>query len=229
MNITLNIPHSSINGFSDGWSSYSTLFKDVKRLTDWHTDVLFKPESCIGAIPIVFPYSRFKVDVERLVNDPLESSGQGILYTSSPSGCERTLTDAQRKQLMELYDLHHDLISRSVEDGSMLIDCHSFSNSTCDTIDVCIGYNEDETKPTQEIIDMVIDEFSRYVNRSRIAINKPFSNSIVAHNGKKHMSMMIELNKSLYMDENTLELNQSWYKYNSVLNSIYKKINLMKG
>ena len=220
-NIVLNIPHSSINGFSDGWSSYSDLFKEVKRLTDWHTDILFKPEPCLDIKSIVFSHSRFKVDVERLENDPLEAIGQGIIYREM-NGCIREVSN--ENELMELYKLHHAKINESVVDGSVLIDCHSFSSSTCKDVDVCIGFNSDDTKPSSEMLDMIVSEFNRYVPKSRIAFNDPFSNSIVATNGKKHTAFMIEFNKSLYMNEDTLELKSDWYKYNAIMNSIYRKL-----
>ena len=221
MKITLNIPHSSIQGFSDGWSSYPELFKEVKRLTDWHTDILFKPIGLTDVKPIVFQHSRFKVDVERLVNDPLDEVGRGIIYTNV-AGCTRRVDD--KLGLMTLYDEHHRLISESVVDGSMLIDCHSFSSSTNSENDVCIGFNDDETRPDGAILDMIVAEFSRYVPKSRIALDFPFSNSTANANGARHQSMKIGIKKFVYMNEGTLELKADWYKINAVLNSIYRNI-----
>lgn len=223
MKITLNIPHSSIQGFADGWSSYSELFKEVKRLTDWHTDVLFKPLGLADVKPIVFQHSRFKVDVERLRNDPLEEIGQGIVYTKM-GGCIREIDELEKARLMLVYEAYQKSLKDEIVDDAMLIDCHSFASSTTKDVDVCIGFNDDSTKPPEEIQNMVVDEFSRYVSKSRIALNTPFSNSIAPDTDKKYYSMTIGINKSLYMNEQTLELKAGWYKINAVLNCIYHKI-----
>ena len=78
-NIVLNIPHSSriIHDISE-WDG--DISEDIERWTDHYTDQLFysnneKVNSCI------FNFSRFCVDVERLLDDPMNEIGQGIIYT----------------------------------------------------------------------------------------------------------------------------------------------------
>ena len=80
-NIVLNIPHASVGGLGiERWAHQVALLSGVKRWADWFTDLLFIPDNRDGIQFITSDYSRFVVDVERLVNDPLEKIGQGIVY-----------------------------------------------------------------------------------------------------------------------------------------------------
>ena len=85
-NIVLNIPHASINGVFDpkygGWPCNQYFVNNcLNKWTDWYTDFLFLPLSRQKDVStVVFPYSRFVCDAERLENDPLEEIGQGIIY-----------------------------------------------------------------------------------------------------------------------------------------------------
>lgn len=78
--IVLNIPHSS-DAFPEGCkgSWEDGVDEHIRRWTDWETDRLFGAASLADRRirPVVFPWSRFFCDVERLENDPLESVGQG--------------------------------------------------------------------------------------------------------------------------------------------------------
>ena len=85
--IVLNIPHSSLNGIFDKnigqWPCNSYFMNEcINKWTDWFTDFLFMQLSKEENVDtIVFPFSRFVCDVERLKNDPLEIEGNGIIYT----------------------------------------------------------------------------------------------------------------------------------------------------
>lgn len=78
--ILAHIPHSSIQDYAYGWMSSALMFPQVIQLTDWHTEILFG-SSNPNVDVMVFPHSRFYLDVERLENDPMESGGQGKIYT----------------------------------------------------------------------------------------------------------------------------------------------------
>ena len=131
-NIVLNIPHSSINGVFDKnfgeWQCNPYFIDDcLKKWTDWYTDMLFNPLSRKENVEtIVFPYSRFVCDVERLKNDPLENIGQGIIYTEF-DGYKRILTEEQKKNIMKLWIEHQVNLQTAIKDeNTVLIDCHSF-------------------------------------------------------------------------------------------------------
>lgn len=84
--IVLNEPHASVEGLYDSsmsfWNIDERFINDVVlKWTDWHTDFLFHGVNDERIKMVRFPYSRFIVDAERLWNDPLQSRGQGIVYT----------------------------------------------------------------------------------------------------------------------------------------------------
>lgn len=81
--IVLHVPHASINGIFGPygkWSYNPHFINDcVIKWTDWYTDFLFATSN-ENVTSVVFPYSRFVCDAERLDNDPMEALGQSILY-----------------------------------------------------------------------------------------------------------------------------------------------------
>ncbi len=81
--IVLHIPHAIINGIFGPygkWPLNPYFINDcVSKWTDWYTDLLFAISN-ENVTNVVFPYSRFVCDAERLDNDPMEALGQGILY-----------------------------------------------------------------------------------------------------------------------------------------------------
>lgn len=60
-------PHSSIDGLATTkWNDKAALLKEVRRWTDWYTDLIFVPDQRDKIKTVVSDYSRFVVDVERL-------------------------------------------------------------------------------------------------------------------------------------------------------------------
>ena len=194
------------------------MFPDVKRLTDWHTDILFGTDNphvkCM-----IYPNSRFYLDVERLDKDPMEEIGQGKIYRKY-NGHTRKLSEEKILSLEMEYKQWRDLCGNEIVDETLVIDCHSFPSDVCNDVDVCIGFNDDDSKPPQEVIDLIVNEFTIY--GFRVKCNTPYSNSIVFG---KHDSIMIEIRKGLCMDEMTLELwkNDS-IKVRNAIQNIYKEI-----
>lgn len=217
-NLVLNIPHSSIHGLKDsGWNDINTLVREeVRKWTDWFTDFIF--HSDCNAVEVVFKHSRFLVDVERLIHDPLEENGQGIIYTRF-NGHTRLVTDEQRQRYMNLYNEHHKRITEAINDSTILIDCHSFPSDVCNEVDICIGFNDDHTKPNVETIQTIENIFKSHGYKT--ALNYPYSNSIAPETDKEYNSLMIEVNKQCYMDEHNLSLNADHYKLTATLNSVY--------
>ena len=107
----------------------------------------------------------------------------------------------------------------------LLIDCHSFSahpnllNPTPPDIDICIGYNDDETRPYTKTIDNIVQYFKSL--GYKVGINEPFSNSKTFPVPVKYHSVMIEVNKRLYMNERTLDKIDSFYKLKHDIQSLY--------
>ena len=209
-NIVLNIPHSSINGVFDKnfgeWQCNPYFIDDcLKKWTDWYTDMLFNPLSRKENVEtIVFPYSRFVCDVERLKNDPLENIGQGIIYTEF-DGYKRILTEEQKKNIMKLWIEHQVNLQTAIKDeNTVLIDCHSFPSYLANN-DICIGYNEDWSY-NKKLVDGIVKIFKK----------QGYS---VEEN-----SVMIEVNKRIYMNENLMVLEKNarqWMRWSGTLEKIY--------
>ena len=203
------------------------------QLCDHYTDKLFCPES-INIRHISFQYSRLFCDVERLIDDPLEEKGLGICYD-----VERYITKAPhswygawsmtKEQAMDLYKVHHEQLYRAAGWGCLILDCHSFSerdNILCPNaheykdIDICLGFNDDKSKPSQERIDFIANFFKQH--GYRIAYNTPFSNAIAVDKGVwQCLSLMIEVNKHCYMDEDTLKITTGYHKLHAELQELY--------
>lgn len=217
-NIILHVPHSSADfSFRGAFESPERIarWRDAaKDLIDWYTDELFVPEYPDATIhPIVFRTCRTLCDVERMSHDPLEEKGCGITYSSLlPLGrgyCVTCNSDIRQLYLDHQYKVASSLIRYN---SPLLIDCHSFSSnatplqpdaSGLESIDICIGFNEDFTKPNERIINLVCDYFTEL--GYRVAVNTPFSNSKTVDTPAHYKSLMIEVNKRVYMYEDDLK------------------------
>lgn len=221
--IVLHIPHAGCSG-KIGWPQTEEFFSQVKRWTDWYTDYLFGyvdlctgPADLLSISDVTFPLSRFAVDVERLPDDPLEEIGHGKIYRSF-EGIRRELTPEQEARLTDMYNRHHEMLMESLSPGSLLIDCHSFPSDLSD-VDVCIGLNDDWSRPPQEVIDRIMSRFSDA--GYRVGVNEPYSNSIAPPCPFGYHSVMIELNKRIYMDEATTRLTASAENIHRLIYDMY--------
>ena len=217
-NIVLNIPHASANGIGlTQWEHKEMLLPEIRKWTDWYTDLIFIPEKKDRIKTIVADYSRFVVDVERLPNDPLNESGQGIIYTDF-EGFHRNVGEAERMVLMGYYYSYINKLKSMLSDHSLLIDCHSFLSDLND-VDICIGYNDDRSRPTDFIIGLVAEAFKRL--GLKVEFNTPYSNAIAPETNYTYNSIMIEINKRVYLNERTLELNNFAPKLREQLAILY--------
>ncbi|MBO4611565.1 MAG: N-formylglutamate amidohydrolase [Bacteroidaceae bacterium] len=220
--IILHVPHSSTQFPEFSGYGFSDLDCDERLLIDYYTDELFMPEQQRDHVEsMVFPYCRLFCDVERLVRDPLEEEGLGISYSRKHSFS--TLSESFR-----LYADFHALVSKKIVDSSgstLLIDCHSFSNlpnllnSNPPDIDICIGYNDDETRPRKNVIENMVRFFESF--GYKVGINEPFSNSKTFPVPVEYHSVMIEVNKRLYMNEKKLQRTLGFIKLKHQLQALY--------
>lgn len=217
MNIVLAIPHST-REVKTKWQG--NIEADADKWTDWHTDRVFGSK-LPSVSQVIGKVSRFDCDLERLENDPLESKGQGILYSISESGATRELTEAQKEELLSEYHNYRKELSEALTEGDLLIDCHSFPSELSD-IDICIGFNDDWSKPSDEVIELIKNHFLE--QGYSVGVNDPYSNSITPKTNFNYSSVMIELNKKIYFNEKTLQEFSFSYKVHNSLNYLYKKI-----
>jgi len=218
-NIVLNIPHASVAGLGYAkWNDKVGLIREVKKWTDWYTDLIFVPENRPGVKTITADYSRFVVDVERLEDDPLNDVGQGIVYTHF-NNLTRNIDEEERLGMMAYYYGYIKQLKRMLNEHSLLIDCHSFSSDLAD-VDICIGVNDDRSRPTDFVIELVTEVFTQA--GFSVRINHPYSNAIAPQTDFAYDAIMIELNKRIYMNEQTLELNESANKVRATLDTLYE-------
>ena len=228
--LLLHIPHSSTSFPTDSRHSFDDLDNEERLLIDYYTDELFLPNQASDNIDsLVFPFCRLYCDVERLINDPLEKEGLGISYSRRIGDLPFDMRSFSITfQAFPLYvDFHAEMAKKivSMSNELLLIDCHSFSslpNMLCSNppdIDICIGYNDDETHPIEVALGNIVQYFKSL--GYKVGINKPFSNSKTFNVPVKYHSVMIEVNKRLYMDEQTLEKSDSFYKLKHDIQSLY--------
>ena len=203
--IVLHIPHASpvfpfgLSGWEEG------IRREMGRWTDWYTDWLFASASRLDSriIPVSYPFSRFFCDVERLEDDPLEAVGQGIVYERF-GGLKRSVSREERFFAMRSYKEHHDRLRRAITgENALLVDCHSFPSYLSD-VDICIGVNDDWSRPEELLLEMVLERLRKKGYRTEI--NDPYSNSVAPDCRSTFQSLMIEVNKGIYMDgDSTLD------------------------
>jgi N-formylglutamate amidohydrolase len=220
----LHIPHSSRNIPEALRGQFvlddNALEQEVARVTDAFTDELFAyPDAC----RVVFEVSRLVVDVERFSRDrdePMSRVGQGMLYTRTCLGAplRRELSEEERRFLKsEYYVRHHELLRRAVRDEllaggkALIVDCHSYPSLPlpCDVSqdenrpDFCIGTDTFHTPPA---LLQVVDSAVRGRGFS-VGVNSPYTGTLVPsafyRKNPNVRSVMIEVNRKLYMDEET--------------------------
>ena len=231
--IVLNEPHASIEGLYDNqlsfWYIDERFINDiVLKWTDWHTDFLFHGYRSEKVRTVRFPYSRFIVDAERLWDDPLEQHGQGIVYKQF-DGYTRTVPEENEAQLLGLWHWHQQRLRYNLCEGALLLDCHSFPSEMSD-VDICIGYNEDWSKPHKETIELAVNIFED--NDYKVGINEPYSNSETPDCPFPYQSMMLEVNKKVYMEDGSLHLTHNTkYRRNvrAVFQTLLSELNLEKN
>ena len=230
----LHIPHSSTEFPADSKYGFNDLDEEERLLIDYYTDELFLPQNKGKRIVgIVFPYCRLYCDVERMLNDSLEKKGFGISYhryIPIATGY-RYRSFSNSSEPKELYLDYHSASAKKIMKGyspQLLIDCHSFSakptllNPSPSDIDICIGFNEDQTKPNRVVIGNIEQHFKSL--GYKVGINNPFSNSKTFPVPDKYYSVMIEVNKRLYMDEISLEKTSGFEKLQHDIQSLYEKL-----
>ena len=221
--IIVNIPHSSVKlDFQDLFiCDIEEATSEAYKLADLYTDEMVFDNPRF--IKLVAPISRLVVDTERFVDDqdePASQYGMGVIYTHSCSGkIIKHSPDAKLRQelLDKFYYPHHNLLesithkSLAYNNYAIIIDLHSYPSSyriglqTDKQPDICIGY---ELPHYNKIIfDKIADFCVR--NGWSYGVNEPFAGSIVPgryyKNNPNVISFMIEIKRSLYMDEYTYQ------------------------
>ncbi len=186
------------------------LERELLRMTDHFTEQFFDvPE--ISAARVVFPVSRLVVDPERFLDDdrePMAARGMGAVYekTADLRPLRARPTTEQRQRLTRAVDRALACFGRC-----LIVDGHSFPSAPLpyeddqdpDRPDICIGTDGFHTPDDLATEAAAIFDDAGF----RIAVNRPFAGTIVP---MKHYrrepavaSIMIEINRGLYIDEKT--------------------------
>jgi N-formylglutamate amidohydrolase len=226
--IILSIPHAATDFPNDAalgkWSDAQKLRAEMTVWTDFLTDKIFSPSgsSQQRIATVVFPYSRYYCDVERLPDDPLEAIGQGIIYEKlRDDSAVRTLTDAEKSAILREWKNYQKLLASELVPDALLIDCHSFPEFIAPDIDICIGFNTDASRPSDAVLQTIRQHFEQFGHK--VAFNTPFANAITPQSDTTYKSLMIELNKKLYLRAD-LTQKPTAYKIHDQLDILYKKL-----
>jgi len=243
--LILHIPHSSPlipPGIRPALAlSPAELQQELLAMTDAYTDELFDiPE----ATRIIFPVSRLVVDPERFLDDAQEvmaARGMGVVYTHTSRG-ERlrpTPTAKERTVLIERYYVpHHHAFTQAVDavlakrSTCLIIDCHSFpaiahpyENVTdVERLDICLGTDDFHTPSW--LVQAAMDAFES--TGLRVAVNHPFSGTFVPNQHYRKeprvQSLMIEVNRTKYMNEMTGDRLTCFWDIKALLNMVVTSV-----
>ena len=229
--IIVHIPHSSTNipkVFQQEFlPEKEKLHSELLCMTDWYTDELF---ACPGCLAVVHQFSRLVCDPERFLDPEDETmwqKGMGMYYTRMSDGglLKRSpLTSSAGVQAygkaLKIYQQHHSRFRSAVQKqltafgGALIIDGHSFSasvlpyepkgNQHLKRPEICLG--TDPVFTPDDLLAMANEYFTKA--GLEVAVNTPFAGTVVPEpfyslQDKRVQSLMIEVNRSLYMDERT--------------------------
>lgn len=238
----LHIPHSStVIPLLDGFVvSRVNLKSEILKLTDWYTDDIFNSPT---DIIMKAEFSRIFCDVERFAEDSQEimaQYGMGVIYAKTDDGLllRKINSDLRKRILKNYYWIHHSKLSQEVKmqlelyGEALIIDCHSFSN-----IPFNRDLNKDSNRPDFNIGTDPYHTPKILVDKSReffkekgfsLGIDWPYCGSIVPleyyQTNKKVSSIMLEINRKLYLQEPTNQKSENYSKIKSVTNEF---INIM--
>ena len=243
--VIVHIPHSSIiipdNFRKEFLVPAEELRKELLCMTDWYTEELF---DCPGCRTVIHRVSRLVCDPERFL-DPDEESmwqrGMGMYYTRTSEGRRMKNSPLASKtgwrsyaRALEIYQKHHkrlrSAVRRQVErhGKALLIDGHSFSatvlpyepeqNLFRERPEICLG--SDAYFTPGALLAAAKDYFVQ--KGLHVAVNTPFAGAIVPEpfysgRDKRVRSLMIEVNRSLYMNEETGEKNGTFGEVQNIL------------
>jgi len=212
------------------------LQKELLRMTDSFTDELFPPTP-VEAARVVFPISRLICDVERFPSDeeePMATRGMGVVYTRTSNGdILRAQPDAETRHslLDRWYWPHHSQLGHVVNQVvrrsgvCLIVDCHSFPSVALpyeldqrgQRADFCVGTDSFHTPSfVRDAIIAAVKEAGYSV-----AVNVPFAGALVPvasyHKDRRIRSVMIEINRGIYMNEHSGVARQEFARVRSTV------------
>jgi len=248
--VVLHIPHSSSLIPADLRPGLSLgdgeLHQELLAMTDWFTDELFVLP---GTDRIVFPVSRLAVDPERFLDDSMEimaEQGMGVVYTRTSQGRELRPEPSRESRLdliERFYVPHHVALTRAVDDlldtnpWCLVIDCHSFPSRPLphepdqgpDRPEICLG-----TDPFHTPAWLASGALKSFTELGfSVELNRPFAGALVPgkhfQTDSRVLALMIEVNRSTYMDESSGRPLPSFGLLRSRLGEVLLKLSSLCG
>lgn len=226
----------------DGYTiGLEVLEKEITILTDWFTDEIFD----LPYSKVVTPFSRIFCDVERFENDENEVMarfGMGMCYTHTDENNVMREVTPDLRSIIETnyYRKHHEEFERLTSEALskynkvVIIDCHSFPDipmrrdlkQDVSRPDFCIGTDNFHTpnKLASSAVNFLHNQ------GYSVNINNPYAGSIVPlihyQKNKSVMSLMIEINRKLYMrtENNEVFKTESFIKIKELIGNLVADI-----
>ena len=221
------------------------LADEVLKMTDRYTNELFMMGAKFGARLAINQMSRLVMDPERFADDANEGmskKGMGAVYLKRQDGellRKADFNSVDRQAIMErFYQPYHEAIEKEVTfmlekfDRCMIVDCHSFpslphpyEDPTLHRPDICFGFDSFHS-PDKTLLD----ELEAICNKASLEVagNTPFAGSFVPikyySEITKVKSLMIEVNRSLYMDEATGEKSSKFQSTAELVGKMLERI-----
>ena len=218
--------------------SSEELQKNIEQYCDLYTDELFGKlfENFDG---VKSPYSRLFFDPERFGDDKQELMQEkfklGWFYENTILQKKALRGTKNKQNIRKYFDKHHQVLNDktaeklALYDKCTVIDCHSFSNERywfhdkdLKLPDICIGFEEKHVD--EKLVDIIKEEFKEY----EIGINTPYVGSLVPTNywgkDKRVKSVMIEINKKLYLNEDNATKSDNFEFIKNKLDNIAKNL-----
>jgi N-formylglutamate amidohydrolase len=244
--IIIHIPHSStqlpINIRREMLINDNELESELLKMTDHYVDEL--AEDSRGYVSLIkFPYSRLVVDPERFRDESKEimaSVGMAAVYSSTSEG--RPLRNVQEDERELLLKTYYDPYHQEFEDKTteiinefgkcLIIDLHSFPSKPLPyeiiqknrRPDFCIGTDDYHTP--KKLVSFAENFFQEAGFSTKI--NEPFAGAFVPlrfyQKDKRVISIMIEINRSLYMNEKSGEKNSGFLKIRDLINKFIEEV-----
>ena len=221
--LILHIPHSSTKiPLKEGYCITDELLnQEILKLTDWYTDDLFENETDVS---LKAPFSRIFCDTERFSDDSQEvmaQYGMGVLYTKTDTGgLLRKISPKLRQQILDQYYWkHHQLLTESVQlqlqefGSSTIVDCHSFPHQP-----LTRALDQSDFRPDFNIGTDAFHTPKKFIEISKqffaekgysLGVDQPYTGTMVPMQyyatDKKVQSIMLEINRKLYLNESSNE------------------------